>query len=64
MIEMPLQSAVPKGADPAELKGGWHTAVFFERRWVNFATMTLELTPTHWLPIPGPERGYDYASTT
>jgi hypothetical protein len=31
-------------------QGGWHTAVFFERRWVDFATMTLELTPTHWLP--------------
>ena len=32
-------------------QGGWHTAVFFERRWVDFATMTLELKPTHWLPI-------------
>jgi hypothetical protein len=31
---------------------GWHTAVFFERRWVDLATMTLELEPTHWLPIP------------
>ena len=33
-------------------QGGWHTAVFFERRWVDFATMTLELEPTHWLPLP------------
>ena len=33
-------------------QGGWHTAGLFERRWVDFATMTLELEPTHWLPIP------------
>ena len=30
-------------------QGGWNTAVFFERRWVDFATMILELEPTHWL---------------
>ena len=38
-------------------QGGWNTAVFFERRWVDFATMILELEPTHWLPLPPDPEG-------
>jgi len=33
-------------------QGGWQTGVFFEGRWLDFATLTMELEPTHWLPEP------------
>jgi hypothetical protein len=33
-------------------QGGWHTAYFCEGQWVDYATLSKELTPTHWLPIP------------
>jgi ADP-heptose:LPS heptosyltransferase len=33
-------------------QGGWQTGLFFEGRWLDFATLTLELEPTYWLPEP------------
>jgi hypothetical protein len=33
-------------------QGGWHAAIFCEGQWVDYATLSKELTPTHWLPIP------------
>jgi hypothetical protein len=33
-------------------QGGWHTGVFVEGRWLDFATLTLALEPTYWLPEP------------
>ena len=33
-------------------QGGWHTGLFVEGRWLDFATLTLELEPTYWLPEP------------
>lgn len=33
-------------------EGGWHVGVFFEERWVDLATLTVELKPTHWMPVP------------
>ena len=33
-------------------QGGWQTGLFFEGRWLDFATTTVELEPTHWLPEP------------
>ena len=33
-------------------QGGWHTGLFVEGRWLDFATLTVELEPTHWLPEP------------
>jgi hypothetical protein len=44
-------------------QGGWHTAVFFEQRWVDVATMTLELEPTHVASSPqrSPSRGASFA---
>jgi len=33
-------------------QGGWHTGVFVEGHWLDFATLTLALEPTYWLPEP------------
>jgi hypothetical protein len=33
-------------------QGGWHTGLFFEGRWLDFATLAVALEPTHWLPEP------------
>ena len=33
-------------------QGSWQTGVCFEGRWLDFATLTIELEPTHWLPEP------------
>ena len=33
-------------------QGGWQTGLFFEGRWLDFATTTVELEPTHWLSEP------------
>ncbi len=33
-------------------EGGWHVGVFSEGRWVDLATLTVELEPTHWMPVP------------
>ena len=33
-------------------QGGWQTGVFFEGRWLDFATLTKELEPTHLVDVP------------
>ena len=33
-------------------KGGWHTGVFWEGRWLDAATLTTELHPTHFTDVP------------
>jgi hypothetical protein len=33
-------------------QGGWQNGLFFEGRWLDFATTTVELEPTHWLSEP------------
>jgi hypothetical protein len=33
-------------------QGGWQTGVFFEGRWLDFATLTKELEPTHFVDVP------------
>jgi hypothetical protein len=33
-------------------EGGWHVGVFFEGQWVDLASLTIKLEPTHWMPIP------------
>lgn len=43
-------------------QGGWQASVFFEGRWLDFATLTTKLEPTHFTDvaragggaIPGP----------
>jgi hypothetical protein len=56
MTPQPIDTAPREEEDPLLLycpeHGGWRIGGLFERRWVDFATMTLELEPTHWLPIP------------
>ena len=32
-------------------QGGWQTGVFFEGRWLDFATLTVELEPTHFVDV-------------
>jgi hypothetical protein len=29
-------------------QGGWQAGVWFDGRWTDFATMTVELEPTYW----------------
>jgi hypothetical protein len=37
-------------------QGGWQTGVFFEGRWLNYATLSVELDPTHYTEVlPDPE---------
>jgi hypothetical protein len=37
-------------------QGGWQTGVFFEGRWVDYATLSVELEPTHFIHVlPDPE---------
>jgi len=31
---------------------GWHSARWFEGKWVDSATLLQELVPTHWMPSP------------
>ena len=33
-------------------QGGWQTGVFFEGRWLDFATLSVELEPTHFTDVP------------
>jgi hypothetical protein len=33
-------------------QGGWQMGVFFDGRWLDFATLTMELEPTHWMDVP------------
>ena len=33
-------------------KGGWHTGVFLGGRWLDAATLTTELRPTHFTDVP------------
>ena len=33
-------------------QGGWQTGVFFEGRWLDFATLTVELEPAHFTDVP------------
>jgi hypothetical protein len=37
--------------------GGWHTGVFFEGRWLDSATLTRELHPTHFTDVPPEPEG-------
>ena len=32
-------------------QGGWQTGVCFEGRWLDFATLTVELEPTHLVDV-------------
>ena len=39
-------------------EGGWQTGVHFRGRWLDFATLSKELEPTHWMDVPpDPEAG-------
>ena len=31
--------------------------VFFDGRWLDFATLTMELEPTHWMDVPPQSQG-------
>ena len=33
--------------------GGWHTAEWFGVKWLDSATLSHELNPTHWTTVPG-----------
>jgi hypothetical protein len=33
-------------------QGGWQTGVFFEGKWLDFATLSVELEPTHFTHLP------------
>ena len=53
MTPQPIDTAPREEEDPLLLycpeHGGWRIGVFFEARWVGYATLSLELEPTHWL---------------
>ena len=33
--------------------GGWHTAEWWGAKWLDSATLSHELKPTHWTTVPG-----------
>ena len=33
--------------------GGWHTAEWLGAKWLDAATLSHELQPTHWTTVPG-----------
>jgi hypothetical protein len=43
--EMPLLLFCPK-------QGGWHIGIWFDGRWVDFATLSEWLEPIRWMPVP------------
>ena len=34
-------------------EGGWHTAEWWGVKWLDSATLSHELEPTHWTTVPG-----------
>ena len=53
----PLEEAPTGGPEQPLLlfcpeEGGWHVGVSFEGRWVDLATLSIELEPTCWMPLP------------
>jgi len=43
-------------------QGGWQSGVWFDSRWTDFGTMTMDLEPTFWAEPPAdnfePEPGF------
>lgn len=39
--------------------GGWHTAEWFGVKWLDSATLSHELHPTHWTTVPGSPENSD-----
>jgi hypothetical protein len=37
-------------------EGGWHTAEWWGVKWLDAATLSHELEPTHWTTVPGNPR--------
>ena len=33
-------------------QGGWQIGVWLEGRWLDYASFSVTLDPTHWMPIP------------
>src|SRR4051812_27484679 len=44
--------------------GGWHTAEWWGAKWLDSATLSHELKPTHWTTVPGsPDDKQDESGT-
>ena len=33
-------------------QGGWQIGIWFGGHWVDYSTLTMELQPTRWMPVP------------
>ena len=43
---------------------GWHTAEWWGVKWLDSATLSHELRPTHWTAVPGsPDEDRDESTT-